>query len=184
MKEKGIFRSSARSLRDIRTLTTCAMLGAVSIILGYFTIQIGDFLKITFTSVPVSVCAYLFGPVEAPVLGASMDIINYMMKPTGAFFPGFTLSAAVQGLIMGALLYRKPLSLKRTLVATLIVMLLVDMVMNTLWLTILYGQAFYVIFPARALKNIIMWPIQTAVLFAVLKGLERAGIFRLFGERA
>ena len=85
---------------------------------------------------------------------------------------------------MGALLYRKPLSLKRTLVATLIVMLLVDMVMNTLWLTILYGQAFYVIFPARALKNIIMWPIQTAVLFAVLKGLERAGIFRLFGERA
>ena len=72
MKEKGIFHSSARSLRDIRTLTTCAMLGAVSIILGYFTIQIGDFLKITFTSVPVSVCAYLFGPVAAPVLGASM----------------------------------------------------------------------------------------------------------------
>ena len=34
MKEKGICRSSARSLRDIRTLTTCAMLGAVSIILG------------------------------------------------------------------------------------------------------------------------------------------------------
>jgi ECF transporter S component (folate family) len=162
------------------------MLGALSIVFGYFSVQIGDFIKITFTSLPNDIAAYLFGPFVAPVLGAAMDIINYIMKPTGPFFPGFTISAAVQGIIVGVGLYKKPLSAKRIFITLLISMLVVDMCLNTLWLSILYGQAFLVLFPARAVKNLIMWPILSGALYLIAKALQKAGVsgFTSSGRRS
>lgn len=183
-------RSSSAELRNIRTITTCAVLGAISIILGYLGIQIGDFIKITFTSTPIQFCAWVFGPVTAPILAAVMDIVNYLIKPTGAFFPGFTLSAAVNAVIFGLMLYRRPLSFKRILIAQLISVALVDCCLNTLWLAILYGQAFNVILPMRIVKNLIMWPILSSVLYAVSKAAVRAGmlspngVLQMGGRRA
>ena len=109
-------------------------------------------------------------------MGAVMDIINYLIKPTGPFFPGFTISAALTGLIAGLGLFRRPLSVKRTAVTLFINMVLVNVVLNTLWLSILYGQAYKVILPMRIVKEMIMWPIQTALLFAMLKAVDRIGI--------
>ena len=45
---------------------------------------------------------------------------------------------------------------------------------------VLYGQAFMVLLPARALKNLIMWPIDSVIFFAITKALEQIGLFRMF----
>ncbi|MCI2146455.1 MAG: folate family ECF transporter S component [Clostridiales bacterium] len=177
MKDTGNrFQASARMLRNTHALTAIAMLGALSIILGYFSFQIGNVLKISFAFLPQEAAAFLFGPVATPIMGAVMDIINYLIKPTGPFFPGFTISAALTGLIAGLGLFRRPLSVKRTAVTLFINMVLVNVVLNTLWLSILYGQAYKVILPMRIVKELIMWPIQTALLFAMLKAVDRIGI--------
>jgi hypothetical protein len=41
-----------------------------------------------------------------------------------------------------------------------------------------------VILPARALKNLIMWPIDSVIFFAITKALEQIGLFRMFQKPA
>ena len=38
-----LFTDSARELKSVRTITTMAMLAAVAVILGYFSIEYGQF---------------------------------------------------------------------------------------------------------------------------------------------
>ena len=45
--------------------------------------------------------------------------------------------------------------------------------LNTLWLAVLNGNAFMAILPARVIKNLIMLPVDTAVLFFVLTFVTR-----------
>ena len=43
-----LFTDSARELKSVRTITTMAMLAAVAVILGYFSIEYGQFIRIGF----------------------------------------------------------------------------------------------------------------------------------------
>ena len=107
---KEIFLFSYRELKKVRTITTVAMFVALSIILGAFTVPIGNFLKIGFSSLTTVSVGYLFGPIVGSVFGAVTDIVKYAIKPTGPFFPGFTLNAIIAGFIYGSILYKKPLN--------------------------------------------------------------------------
>lgn len=181
---KEQFGLSFGELKKLRTLTTCAMLAAVSAVLGYFTIQLGDFIKIGFSTIPNQLVHYLFGPVTGSLYGGMLDIVKYLIKPTGPYFPGFTISAAIGGIIYGVGYYKKPMTLKRILVTELIAAVICNMFLGTLWLNMLYGKAFFTILPMRVLKNLVMWPINSVIFFSCVQGLERAGVFRIMGQRA
>ena len=43
-----LFTDSARELKSVRTITTMAMLAAVAVILGYFSIEYGQLIRIGF----------------------------------------------------------------------------------------------------------------------------------------
>ena len=66
---------------------------------------------------------------------------------------------------------QKKLTIWRVLAAKFVVMLVCNVILTTLCLNVLYGQAFMVLLPARALKNLIMWPIDSVIFFAITKGL-------------
>ena len=57
-----IFESS-REFKKVTTITTCAMFGALSVVLGYYSFKITPNLKIGFGSIPNMLVDYLFGPV-------------------------------------------------------------------------------------------------------------------------
>lgn len=78
------------------------------------------------------------------------------------------------------LFYKKKLTIWRVLAAKFVVMLVCNVILTTLCLNVLYGQAFMVLLPARALKNLIMWPIDSVIFFAITKALEQIGLFRMF----
>lgn len=175
---KELFKASAKELKDMKTMAVTAMLIAVAVVLGFFgTVQIGDYLKIGFSFIANELAALMFGPVVGSVMAGTADIIKYLLKPTGPFFPGFTISAIVGGLIYGCMLYKKPVSLKRIAAAKAIVAVLVNMLLNTFWLSMLYGQAFNVLLPARALKQLVMVPVETILFYAVVMVLQRAHVF-------
>lgn len=171
-----LFTASSKELRKIRSITLVSMLGALSIILGSLTIMIGDFLKINFNFLPNNLVFYLFGPVVGAVYGATMDILTFIVRPTGIFFFGFTISAILTGIIYGIVLYNKPVSLRRILIANLIHMVFINILLNTYWLTLLIGDGFYILLPIRILKAIIMLPIETLLLYTVINRLEANGI--------
>ncbi len=110
----------------------------------------------------------LFGPVAGSILGALSDILNYILAPKGPFYPGFTINAIITGLIYGFGFYRKRITIKRIALIKVILVICVDILLSTYWLSDLYGQAFLALLPMRALKSIIMLPIDVAMLYFVL----------------
>lgn len=162
-----MYRESAKELKCVRTLSMAAMLTAITVILGFFTIVIGDFVKIQFHFLTVGITGMLFGPVVSGIAGGLSDILGFMVKPTGTFFPGFTLNAIISGMIYGCFLYKKPVSFWRIFAAKLTITLIVEMGLSTYWLTILYGQGFWVILTTRIIKCVVMLPIDSIMLYAV-----------------
>ena len=180
MKKMSIlYHDSFLELRRARTITTAAMLMAVSCALGAFTLNLGPYLKIGFSNLVNELACYLFGPVVGAVYGAALDVIKYLIAPTGPFFPGFTLDAAVGGLIYGSILYRRELTFKRVLAAQFLAALVCNVLLNTLWISVLYGKAFMVLLPARLVKNAVMFPVDAGLFYLIVKRMEKAGIIRM-----
>jgi ECF transporter S component (folate family) len=125
-------------------------------------------LRLSFGEIPIILAGILFGPVGGGLTGLASDLIGYIINSHGgAFFPGFTLSAALTGVIPGLFLYKRrdSLGLYRIGATVLVTDLVTGVFLNTLWLTILYGQGFFVILPMRLLARLVTLPVYTVVLF-------------------
>ena len=172
---------SCRELKKAQVLAAAAMFAALALILNYVaSIQVGPYIKIGFSSIPNQLMDFLFGPVTGGLFAGILDIFKFFLKPDGVFFPGYTFNAILAAVIYGCFYYKKNLTLGRVLVAKGIVVIVVNLFLNTLWLSMLGGKAFMAILPPRLLKNIIMWPVDSLVFFALAKTLEKAGVFRPF----
>ena len=169
-----IWNESLNEFRKPKVLAVCGLMCALAVVLGYTsTIQIGPYIKVGFSGIPNQVVDYLFGPAVGAVFGGTLDVLKYLIQPDGAFFPGFTVSAVLGGVIYGYAFYRKKVSLPRVFIAQLFVKLFVNCFLNTLWLNMLYGKAIAVLLPSRIVSNAIMLPVDTAICYLVLKAVER-----------
>lgn len=172
---------SGKELKNVRVLTFCAMFAALAIVLQYVaSINITYYIKIGFSGIPNQLVDQFFGPVTGALFAGVLDVIKYVMKPDGGFFFGFTFDAMLAAFIYGVFYYKKPIRLWRILLAKGLVCLIVNVGFATLWLSMLYGDSFIVLFPARAIKNLIMWPIDSLIFYIIVKSLEGTGIFKSY----
>lgn len=156
-----------------RHAANVGLLTAVSIVLTRvfgFVVPIAGVgaLRLSFGEVPIMLAGILFGPAAGGLTGLAADLIGYLINSHGGpFFPGFTLSATLCGLIPGFLLHRQREQLTLWQIAAVVFLtdLLTGVFLNTLWLTILYGQGFFVILPMRLLARLVTLPIYTLTLF-------------------
>ncbi len=168
------FKESLKEFRELRTVAFTGLMAALAIVLNYVTtINIGPTIKIGFSGLPNQAVAALFGPAAGGIFGGALDVLKWFLRPDGSFFPGFTLSAIAGGVIYGLFLYKRPKTLLRVFLSQLTVKVFVNLFLNTLWLVILYNKAASAILPARALSNLIMLPIDTAIMYFMLKALDR-----------
>lgn len=174
-----LFTDSYREFKHVRTITTMAMFAAISVVLGYFTLAFGDFIKIGFSSISNQMVYYLFGPVVGGFFGGALDILKYIIKPTGPYFPGLTLVPMVAGVLYGCFFYKKPLSFWRVLAAEFTVAMVCNVCMTTICLSIMYNKGIMALIPLRLIKNLVMWPINSLLFYAVAKAMEEAGVLRL-----
>lgn len=200
------FKSSAEEFGSLKALVAMAMLLALRIALSFATtIQVTENLKIGFTIFPTAVACMMFGPVPGMFMGAAADILGLMLKPTGAYFPGYTLDAMVAGMIYGIGFYKKEkISVLRVAVILAIVTLVVNMLMTTTWISIQYGVGdfglffrdrsaawagfktkFSAIFRIRFIKNACLYPVNVAGVYALMTAVRRIpAINREFGLTA
>lgn len=179
---KKMFKDSAAELKKVKSLAMAAMLLAIACVIGFFAIQLTESIKISFAFLVDELTGAMFGPVVGAVEGGLADLLKFFIHPTGPYFPGFTISEIVTGLLYGILLYRKPITLKRVILANTTVMLLVNVLMNTAWLQMMYGNAFLVMLPARLLKELIILPINIALFYALHKLLGKAKLVKAVGR--
>ena len=158
-----------RGLKETRKLIYCALLIALQTALNTLAaIPLGSTIRITFGYLAVAVNAVLLGPFPAMAGAMIADLIGCVLRPMGPFFPGFTLSAGMGGLIYGMMFYKKDVKLWRILAAKLMIDIIVNVLLNTLWLKILYGNAFFALLPSRLIKNLIQYPVDVLLLYPVV----------------
>lgn len=164
-----ISKETLYEFRQTKNMVFCAMMAAFAVVLGYITtIEIGPYIKIGFSGIPNRVIEFMFGPIVGGIFGGTLDILKFFVKPTGPFFIGFTISEILSGIIYGFMLYNRPVKFSRIAIAGLIEKIIVNCLLNTFWLSILYGKGFMILISARIIKNLIMWPIDCIIIFAIL----------------
>ena len=169
-----LWKSSLAEFRYLNVVVFCGLMAGLAIVLNYVaSIDIGPFVRIGFSGIPNQIVSYLFGPAIGGIFGAALDILKWAIKPTGPYFPGFTLSAILGGVIYGSFLYKKPLSIKNIVIAQLLVKVVVNIGLNTLWLVLLYNRVASAILPARLASNAVMLPIDSFIMWVVLKAVDR-----------
>lgn len=154
-----------------KQLCALALLIAVGVVLGRLVPVISVWnTKIEFSFVAVMLAACIAGPIGGMVTGALIDFIGAILVPTGPYFPGFTATAALTGLVFGLLLYKK-CNIGRIVIAVLSTQIVCGFLLNTLFISILYTKAFTVLLATRAIQVVVMSVIE--IVFAELV-LDRA----------
>lgn len=174
-RKKGVRsrESLTAPFRDVHVLTNAGLLTAVAIVLGFFKIPLTEIIEIRFASLPVAIAGYLFGPVVGGAVGALSDVGGYLLKPTGPFFPGFTITSMISGILFGCILHGRKPSLQRILAAQVVHTLICGILLNSIWLSLLYGNGFIAVLAARLVKELVMIPIQTVMLAVIMEPIRR-----------
>lgn len=199
---QSLFRATYwRSCTRLTTYKLCVMgiLVAMQIILSRVTaISVGNWLRISFGFLPNAVAGYLLGPVGGVLVAFVGDALGTIL--TGqAINPGLSVAAALSGLFYGLFLYRRPVSVWRTMLCLLTVSLVCHFLLNTYFLAAagftavsdgsdwpafirrlvmpVYGAG--AVLPAwisvcnRLIKQAVVYPVNVVMLFLMLRGLKR-----------
>ncbi len=158
----------------VRTIVHVGLLTAISVVLTRtlsLMVPIGGAigLRLSIGEVPIYLAGILFGPLAGGVTGAAADLIGVSIAGID-FFPGFTISALLAGLVPGVLLHRRRDTLTfRQIVIVIIIAGFMVTALNTVWVNLLYGQALVVLLPPRILSRLLMIPIHSGLVWIVIR---------------
>lgn len=118
------------------TLTCLALLTAIQVVLARFAIipLMGGNVRFSISFIPVVIAARRFGVLPAMAVYGLGDFIGAIAFPTtGAYFPGFTLTAVISAFIFGIFLSKK-VSLARIVGSVVCSQVFCSMLLNSFWL--------------------------------------------------
>ena len=154
---------------DVKKLIQISLLIAIEVILTRFCSIQTPIVRIGFGFLPIAIIGMMYGPLSAGVAYAIGDLLGVALFPTGSFFPGFTITAFLTGIVYGVFLYNKPKTWPRIIGAVLTVCLVINLGLDTLWLSILMGKGYIALLPTRIMKAVLMIPVQTFIIVIIWK---------------
>lgn len=160
--------------QKISMLVTLGMLVAVEIVLSRFCSISAWNIKIGFSFVPVAVAAVLYGAAPAAAVAALGDFVGAILFPIGPYFPGFTLTAALTGAVFGLFLHKRQ-TVGRIGGAVAVNQLALSLLLNTLWISMLYGSPYGPLFLTRIVQTAVLIPVQFIIIGVMTKVLGRYG---------
>ena len=165
-------------ISDSKKYILAALLLATFIILDRLITINTQFLAINLSLIPIMVAGMILGWKYSVLIGALGDLIGAIFWPFGAYFPGFTLSMALTGLIFGLFLYQNPNKenkhfIVKAIVSIIMVLGIINLVLDSIWLNIMYGKAVYVYISARIITQVVLLPIYIASIILLEKTLKK-----------
>ena len=154
---------------DVKKLIQISLLIAIEVILTRFCSIQTPIVRIGFGFLPIAIIAIMYGPLSGGIAYALGDFLGMMLFPSGSYFPGFTLTAFLTGIVYGVFLYNKPVTWSRILCAVLTVCLVLNLGLDTYWLSILMGKGYVALLPTRIMKAALMIPIQAIIIGVIWK---------------
>lgn len=165
------WRTAASELKDIKKLTICAILIGLQIAMSGLFIPVSDNLRIYATFFIVCLNSCIGGPLMALISGFIADNLSFLLFPFGAYFFGYTLSSMMGALFYALFLYRAKLSVTRIVLAKFCVNFFVNVLMGSVWSTMLYSKGFWFYLTASFIKNVTLFPLEVLLLVFVFKAL-------------
>ena len=158
---------------SVENITVTAMLIACQVVLGNL-LQVPMLGKqYNFGFVPIALAGALMGPIPAAIVGGLGDLVGAHLFPAGAYFPGFTLTSALVGVLYALPLYHQKPTVWRVVVAVALASV-VNLFLNSLWLSMMYGsKTYWGWLVSRAGTYLVEGPAQAVVMFLCLQGLGR-----------
>lgn len=150
-----------------RSIALMGILIAMQVVLSRWLSIPTQFVKISFAFIPVVFMAMTFSPLLAGVGNGFADFIGASLFPSGPFFPGFTLTAFLAGVIYSSFYYKKEMTLKRIILANVTVTVFMNLILNTLWLYIMFGSSALAFIPARLISSSIMLVVQVTITYSM-----------------
>ena len=154
---------SEKRISSTHQLVLIAMMIAAHVILSRFlSISLWN-LKIGFAFLPVVLTAMLLGPIPAGIVGALADYIGATLFPIGPYFPGFSLTAFLTGCCYGIFLHKKQ-NLPGILLSVLLTECIGSVLLNSLWISLLYSAPFVSLLPARIMQAVGMGIVEVILI--------------------
>ena len=161
---------------NTKTIVLMGLLAAINIVLARFlSFQPVEQVRISLDKLPIILTAILFGPLEAAMVGLVADFLGCTLFSLISWYAPMALTPVIIGLWSGV--FRKKLLEKKVWKIFLIIFtgnILGQMLYNTYWLSILYGNPFWALFPVKVLQYTVISVVETSVLYWLLKrGVEK-----------
>ena len=170
-----------------KRLTLAALLTAVQVILGKISVGDPAVVKVGLGFIATAMVGYCLGPWMGGVVLIINDLISNTILNTGSmFFPGFTFSAFVSGVLAGLFLYHQRVTWQRMFIYEFFQILISNVFFTTLWLYIMgmngngTGKTFWELLVIRLPKEIITWPIESLIVLAVLQAINKSKVLNRF----
>jgi ECF transporter S component (folate family) len=169
----------------VRHLAFTGIFIAMSVVLTRFAslrIAIGGIegIRIGFGTLPIILSGMLLGPISGALTGALADIIGFVLSPMGPYFPHFTLTSSLYGVIPGIVsllpFHSKTL---RTFCAVAIPQVGVGLFLTPYFLHTLFDMPWKILLVPR----LVSVPLNTIAFTALILSLFRVPAFAAFGER-
>ncbi len=165
-----------KNSQSVQYITVTAMLIACQVVLGNL-LQIPLLGKqYNFGFVPIALAGALMGPVPAMIVGGLGDLIGAHLFPAGAYFPGFTLTNVLVGLVCGLILKGHKPAWLRCIAAVTVSLAGVNLPLNSLWLNMLAyvpGRGYWTWLTVRAPNYLVEVPLNVVLCYLMLRMLGR-----------
>lgn len=163
-------------LKKPKQISICGLLVALYLVVYSLNIPLSQIVQIRFGFLVLATAGLCGGPIMGLTVGALGDVLSMILlagKGGGSFFFGFTVSYALMGFVCGFIFYKEKITLPRILAAG-ITEFLISILVNSFWLSIMYGTTYGFQLVTRLPKCLIMLVINTVILLAFMKSLSFA----------
>lgn len=184
---KNYWKSACSEAKKLRMLMFAALCCALTVVIGSLYVVVGDNLRVYFTCFIIAVGCSVYGPVLGALVAVVTDTLNFILFPSGAYFPGYMIAEVIAAVIYGAFLYRTRISVVKIYCARMIVNYLCNVLLGALWSSILFGKGYLYYLVTSIVKNTLLLPFEAiimALLFSMLIPVfSRFGLMPVHGEK-
>lgn len=153
----------------LKKLLIMALLTAISIILERFLGYNDRVISVSIGFLPVAVAAMLYGVIPGAFVSALADFLGALLFPAGPLDLRFTLIMALKGAIYGYFLHKENPGRHMIILAQLLIVVVCHLALNTLVISTIIGKGFFALLPLRALKNLLMFPLEVFLLIKMVE---------------
>lgn len=166
---RAYWKSAVGQFSNTKVLCVMSVLVAINIAIGSVFVPVGINLRVYLTFIPTCIASIIGGPIYAACFGGVSDVLGYLVHPTGAFFPGYTLTAMVSSVIYALFLHNTKITILKISLAKLTVNVFSHIFLNSVWSAMLFGKGYYYFVAKSAVKNILMLPIEIIILALAIR---------------